>query len=251
MPSGPDTRGRPALGAGGTLRDARIMKTKVRDVMTSPVETVIVTTGFKAIVERLRARSIGAVPVVDAVGRVVGVVSESDLLVKEDLADCEDHRFLEGLRARRDRTRAAATTAGELMSCPAVTIRPDTPVAQAARAMRRCGVKHLPVVDDEGRAVGIVSRGDLLAVFTRGDEQIRDEIVDDVIGRTLLLDPTLYTITVRHGFVTLSGEAALRSDAGLVEQLARQVDGVVGVRSALTYRRDDGDLHLHPQPLLW
>jgi CBS domain-containing protein len=228
------------------------MKTKVRDVMTSPVETVTATTGFKAIVERLRARAIGVVPVVDAAGRVVGVVSETDLLVKQDRAGGEDHhRFLESPQAHRESARAAATTAGELMSCPATTIRPDASVAQAARTMRRCGVKHLPVVDDAGRAVGIVSRGDLLSVFTRADEEIRDEIVDDVIGRTLLLDPSPYTITVRHGFVTLSGEAALRSDAGLLERLARQVDGVVGVRSALTYRQDDGDIHRQPQPLLW
>jgi signal-transduction protein with cAMP-binding, CBS, and nucleotidyltransferase domain len=95
------------------------MRTKVRDVMTSPVETVGARTGFKAIAERLRARAISAVPVVDAAGRVVGVVSEADLLLKEERAELEEHQpFLEGPRARRARIRAAAGTAGELMSCP-------------------------------------------------------------------------------------------------------------------------------------
>jgi len=210
--------------------------------MTTPVETVGAQTGFKAIVERLRARAISAVPVVDAAGRVVGVVSAADLLLKEERAELEHQPFLEGPRARRARTRAAAGTAGELMSCPAATIRADAPVAEAARMMRRCGVKRLPVVDDEGHAVGIVSRGDLLAVFTRRDDEIRDEIVDDVIVRTLLLDPTPYTVTVRDGVVTLGGEADRHTDAVLVKRMAERVDGVVGVHSELTYRRDDGDL---------
>jgi CBS domain-containing protein len=224
------------------------MRTKVRDVMTSPVETVGTETGFKAIAERLRTRAISAVPVVDAAGRVVGVVSQADLLLKEERAELEEHQtFLEGARQRRARTRAAAGTAGELMSCPAATIRADAPVAEAARMMRRCGVKRLPVVDDEGRAVGIVSRGDLLVVFTRADEAIRDEIVD-VIARTLLLDPTPYSVSVRDGVVTLGGEADRHTDAILVGRLAERVEGVVSVKSDLAYRQDDGDLPAPPRP---
>jgi CBS domain-containing protein len=227
------------------------MRTKVRDVMTSPVETVGAKTGFKAIAERLRARAISAVPVVDAAGRVVGVVSEADLLLKEERAELEEHQpFFEGPRGRRARTRAAADTAGELMSCPAATIRADAPVAEAARVMRRCGVKRLPVVDDEGHAVGIVSRRDLLTVFTRRDEDIRDEIVDDVITGTLLLDPTPYAVTVRDGVVTLGGEADRHTDAVLVKRLAERVEGVVSVDSNLTYRHDDGDLPAPPRPRL-
>lgn len=249
MPSGPGGPGRPALCARMRPIDARTMRTKVRDVMTSPVETVGAKTGFKAIAERLRALAISAVPVVDEAGRVVGVVSEADLLPKQDRADLEDHqRFLEGPQARRDRARASASTAGELMSCPAATIRADAPVAEAARMMRRRGVKRLPVVDDEGHAVGIVSRGDLLAVFTRDDDDIRAEIVDDVIARVLLLDPTPYTVAVNDGVVTLGGEADRHTDAVLVRRLAERVEGVVSVNGALTYRQDDGDLPAPPRP---
>lgn len=224
------------------------MRTRVRDVMTSPVETVGAAAGFKAIVERLRARAISAVPVVDETGRVLGVVSEADLLLKEDRAELEERpRFLEGRRARRARARAAAGTAAELMTSPAATISADAPVADAARLMRMRGVKRLPVVDEEGRAIGIVSRGDLLAVFTRSDEEIRAEIVDDVIAHTLLLDGAPYTVRVREGVVTIAGEADRRTDAILVKRMAERVEGVVGVRSELTFRQDDGDLPAPPR----
>jgi CBS domain-containing protein len=225
------------------------MRTKVRNVMTSPVETVAPTAGFKAIVYRLWRQQITAVPVIDARGMVLGVVSEADLVLKEERADLEDRQpFFEGRRSRVARRRAAAGTAAELMTSPAVTIAADAPVARAARLMRRRGVRRLPVVDGEGHLVGIVSRGDLLAVFNRRDEDIRSEIVDEIIGRALLLDATPYTVTVRDGVVTLSGEADRRTDAILVQRLAERVDGVVNVRSELTYRHDDGALPAPPRP---
>lgn len=128
------------------------------------------------------------------------------------------------------------------MTSPAVTIHADAPVAGAARLMRQRGVKRLPVVDEAGRLVGIVSRGDLLAVFTRPDEEIRAEIVDEVIARILLLDQRLFAVTVDDGIVTLCGQAEQRTDSILIERLAAKVDGVVNVHSELTYRRDDGYL---------
>jgi CBS domain-containing protein len=219
------------------------MRTKVRDVMTRSVETVGPATGFKTIAARLRTRAISAVPVVDEMGRVLGVVSEADLMLKEDRAALEEHQpFLEGRGSRLARAKAAASTAAELMTSPATTIGADAPVAEAARLMRRRGVKRLPVVDQEGRVIGIVSRGDLLAVFARSDEEIRSEILDDVIGHTLLLDATPYVVSVREGMVTIAGEADRRTDSILVRRLAERVDGVVSVRSELTYRQDDGDL---------
>jgi CBS domain-containing protein len=219
------------------------MSMKVRDVMSSPAVTVGSATEFKAIVELLRSHRISAAPVVDARGTVLGVVSEADLVLKEDRGEIEGQRhFFENRRTRSDRRKAAASTATELMTSPAVTIAADAPVAQAARLMRQHGVKRLPVLDDEGRLAGIVSRGDLLTVFTRRDEDIRAEIVDGVIARTLLVDPSPYIVCVRDGVVTLSGEADRRTDAILVKRLAERVDGVVGVRSALTYREDDGYL---------
>jgi CBS domain-containing protein len=221
------------------------MSTKVRDVMTSPVEAVGPSAGFKAIVERLRTHGISAVPVIDGTGRVLGVVSEADLLLKEDRVDIESHHpLVETVRARRVRAKAAASTAAQLMTSPAATIPPDATVAEAARTMRRRGVRRLLIVDEQDHAIGIVSRGDLLAVFSRSDEEIRREIVDDVIGHTLLLDPAPYAVTVEDGLVTLAGQADRRTDAILVRRLSERIDGVVGVHDELTFRQDDG--HLPP-----
>jgi CBS domain-containing protein len=114
--------------------------------------------------------------------------------------------------------------------------------------MRERRVKRLPVVDEASRIVGIVSRSDLLAVFARGDEEIRSEIVEDVITRTLLLDPELFHVAVTNGVVELEGQAERRTDAILVERLAASVAGVVDVRGRLTYRLDDGDLPAPPPP---
>jgi len=211
--------------------------------MTSRVETVGPTAGFKAVVERLRARGVSAFPVTDEAGIVLGVVSEADLLLKEERAALGARRRpLEGRRTREQPAKAAATPATALMTSPAVTIRAEAQVVQAARLMRRHGVKRLPVVDEEGRAVGIVSRCDLLSVFARDDEEIRTEIVDDMITHTLLLDTRPFTVRVDEGIVSLGGEADRRTDAILIERLAARVDGVVTVRSELTYRQDDGDL---------
>jgi len=223
------------------------MERTVRDVMTSAVETVGPAATFHEVVERLRALSISAVPVTDVHGHVLGVVSEADLLLKEERAALAGtHRLLEGRRRRRARVRAAALTAGDLMTRPAVTIGAETPLPEAARIMRERRVKRLPVVDDANRIVGIVSRSDLLSVFERGDEEIASEIVGDVITRTLLLDPALFHVAVTDGVVDLAGEAERRTDAILVARLAASVAGVVDVRSRLTYRIDDGDLPAPP-----
>jgi len=219
------------------------MQRTVREVMTSAVETVGPAATFQEVAELLRTRSISAVPVTDAAGHVLGVVSEADLLLKEERAALAGtHRLLEGPRRRRARARAAALTAADLMTSPAVTIGAQTPLPEAARTMRERHVKRLPVVDGTSRIVGIVSRSDLLAVFARGDEEIRSEIVADVITRALLLDPDLFQVAVANGVVDLAGEADRRTDAILVARLAAGVAGVVDVRSRLTYRVDDGDL---------
>jgi CBS domain-containing protein len=208
--------------------------------MTSPAETVSPTTSFKEVAARLRERAISAVPVIDAKGTVVGIVSEADLLLKEERVSLEaGHHVLERRRKRTARAKAAGSSAGEVMTSPVITVGPDAPVAEAARVMHRHAVKRLVVVDDAKRAIGIVSRGDLLKVYARTDEEIRREIVDEVIAQTLMLDPGPIGVTVEAGVVRLNGAADRRSDARLIERIAGQVDGVVDVRSQLVYRVDD------------
>lgn len=220
----------------------------VRDQMTRDVATVGVGTPYKAVVELLESRRISAVPVLDADGRVIGVVSEADLLPKIEFEGVDEPApFLD--RNRKARAKAVGTTAGDVMTSPAVTITPEESVTAAARLMDRKRVKRLPVVDTEGRPAGIVSRHDLLRVFVQTDEAIRTEVVDDVFHRILWIEPPHVAVDVQDGVVTLAGELEQRSLVDIAARLTAAVDGVVGVVNKLSYRLDDRRLEV-TDPLL-
>lgn len=212
---------------------------RVRDVMSSPVVAVLADAGFKEIVAVLIEMSVSAMPVVDAGSRVLGVVSETDLLHKEEVKEVAGPvRGLVERRARRTaRAKAAADTAADLMTSPAVTVAPDAPVPVAARLLDEHGITRLPVVED-GRLVGIVSRCDLLGVFLRTDEQIRDEVITEVIEHALWEDPADVAVEVTDGVVTLSGRVGLKSLTEYAVRLTAAVDGVVDVADKLTYGCD-------------
>jgi len=156
------------------------MHQSVQDVMTTDVVCVREDTSYKELVELLSTRRVSAVPVVDDSGNVLGVVSEADLLLKREQPIRPLIQMLSAPR-RRERAKAQAMVAAELMSRPAVTIDPEATLAAAARRLHASGVKRLPVVDVVGRLVGIVSRPDLLKGFLRSDEELHQEIVEDVI----------------------------------------------------------------------
>ncbi|WP_406209372.1 CBS domain-containing protein [Kitasatospora sp. NBC_01560] len=219
----------------------------VQDVMTQEVVTAGPDTPFKEVVARFHRNDITAIPVIDDQGRPLGVVSEADLIRKEAvLPDPEGHFPGRRLDAH-DRARAEAETAGGLMTSPPVTARPGWSVPEAARAMDRHKVKRLPVVDEVGRLVGIVSRRDLLQVFLRNDAAIREEITHDVLGQTLWLAPDAVQVAVQEGVVTLTGRVPRRSLIPLAEQLCRAVDGVVAVHQSLDWTDDDTDVPVeHP-----
>ncbi len=210
-----------------------VKETAVREVMTRDVVAVHEDADFKAMVTAMRSRHVSAFPVIDTSGRVIGVVSEADLLLKEATsAPGEGAVWLPRLR---ERSKAAGTCAAEVMTRPAVTIHEDAPVGQAARLMRSRQVKRLPVVDDDGQLLGIVTRTDLLAVFERPDDEIRDEVVKEVIGGKFGLDPELVEVIVRYGVVTLAGTLPSGTDAFRVLGTIKHLEGVVGVRSRLSY----------------
>ncbi|NUP31645.1 MAG: CBS domain-containing protein [Streptomycetaceae bacterium] len=217
----------------------------IRSFMTTDVVTIGPDAHFTDIVRILRSARISAVPVVAVDGRILGVVSEADLLRKEAHADdaCRaPARRLFGGRGTPDKSRAEV--ARDLMTSPAVTIRADGTVVDAARLMERRGVKRLPVVDADGRLEGVVSRCDLLRVFLRGDREIHDEIVGDVLRRALWINPATVSVTVDGGRVHLAGSLETRSLVPLVVRLCRAVDGVVGVTHDLRYDYDD--THVRP-----
>lgn len=226
------------------------MHKKVRDVMTTQVASVNGSTPFRDIAEVLITHNVSAAPVVDGEGHVIGVVSEADLLRKEEL---REQYYREGyklplsarLRERLGRPggdveeKARALTAAQLMTAPPITITPYKSVVSAARLMSKHGVKRLPVVDDEGRLVGIVSRHDLLKVFVRSDEDILDEIRRDIINGALWTDTSRLKASVREGVVTLSGQVENRSDAKILVRMAERINGVLGVVDEIEWERDD------------
>ncbi|MFJ5678066.1 CBS domain-containing protein [Streptomyces sp. NPDC093097] len=205
---------------------------RVRDVMTQPVAAVDRAAGFKKIVETLRQWHVTALPVVSAERRVIGVVSEADLLPKEGFREADPER-LERLRRVDDVRRAEAVTAGELMTSPAVTVRSDVTLAQAARAMARASVKRLPVVDEDGLLVGIVSRADLLKVFLRPDNDLAQE-ARGVLATYFAAPTKELHVAVTDGVVTLSGHLRDRSLVPVVARLVRGIEGVVDVEYDVT-----------------
>lgn len=216
---------------------------KVRNVMSTDVATVRESTPFKDVARLLAQRDVSAVPVVDADGHVVGVVSEGDLLVKQGTQEIRyDRRSPRAWwRDRVNHRRAAATTARQLMTRPAITTTPTTTAAGAARVMAEHHVKRLPVVDDNGTLVGIVSRKDVLTVFLRKDEDIRADIIEWVfhLGIGMAVNPATITVDVHQGEVTATGQLELRSQLPLVEDMIRHIDGVIDVTVSMTYRHDD------------
>ncbi|MDQ0958095.1 CBS domain-containing protein [Streptomyces sp. B4I13] len=216
----------------------------VGEVMTREVVDARRETPFKEVARLLARHRISGLPVVDADDKVVGVISETDLIRRQAAHAERDrgHRFrLPALRrkARRATAKARAATAGQLMSTPAITVHPEQRVADAARVMERHHIERLPVVDEEDRLIGIATRRDLLRVFLRTDEEIRQEIIDEVLTRAMCLPPHTVIVSVHDGIATLEGRVEQRSDIPLVVQLTWKVDGVVGVMNSLTFRIDD------------
>ncbi|MCX4993132.1 CBS domain-containing protein [Streptomyces sp. NBC_00568] len=208
----------------------------VEELMSRDVVRARPETPFKELVRLLEENDVTAVPVVDKLGRPAGVVSEADLLRKSaDQSDPSGRTPVPHLEAW-ERAKAEGSRAEELMTAPAVCARPEWTVVEAARLMETQNVKRLPVVDEADRLVGVVSRGDLLRIFLRRDEAIREEITGDLLRHTLGLDPRDVTAEVRDGRVTLTGTVEHRSLIPVIEQLCRGVDGVVSVSGKLGCR---------------
>ncbi|MER7463195.1 CBS domain-containing protein [Streptomyces sp. NPDC097981] len=199
----------------------------VSDVMSHTAVAIGREASYKEIVELMHEWKVSALPVLEGEGRVVGVVSEADLLAKEEFRR-DDPKLPEQLD---EASKAGALLAGELMSSPAVTVHPDATLAEAARIMARKRVKRLPVVNSVGMLEGVVSRSDLLKVFLRPDEEIEEEIRQLVLGELPL--PAHIEFSVLDGVVTLHGPLTDRALVPLLARAIRAVEGVVSVQMAL------------------
>ncbi|MEU8827944.1 CBS domain-containing protein [Streptomyces sp. NPDC048636] len=205
----------------------------VSDVMTHTVVAVGREAPFKEIVRTLEQWRVSALPVLEGEGRVVGVVSEADLLPKEEFRDSDPSRPAQ-LRDLPEMAKAGAVSAEELMTSPAITVHASATLAEAARVMTHTRVKRLPVVDHEGRLEGIVSRADLLKVFLRPDEEIEEEVRREVVAHLFPGPVQTVRVSVDEGVVTLTGRIR---DAVLVPaaaRLIRAVEGVVDFDNQLT-----------------
>jgi CBS domain-containing protein len=212
------------------------MTTRVQDVMTRNVVSLRTHAQYKEIVKVMLSRKFSAFPVIDDHDRVIGVVSEDDLLVKEGYPGPGADPG--AVAHHRDKAKAAALSAAELMHRPAITIQPEATVAEAARLMHARHVKRLPVVDGPTRRlVGIVSRIDLLGVYDRADEEIAKEILEQVVAGEFVLDSLAFKVTVTDGVATVSGPVDSEPVALNLLGEIRRVDGVVAVRDRLSYPR--------------
>ncbi|MEV7977844.1 CBS domain-containing protein [Streptomyces sp. NPDC086519] len=205
----------------------------VSDVMTQTVVSVGRRAPFKEVVRLMRDWRVSALPVVEGEGRVVGVVSEADLLHKEEFRDGDPDKHTL-LRGDADLAKAGAVTAEQLMTSPALTTRANATLAEAARIMARAKVKRLPVVDELGLLQGVVSRADLLKVFLRGDEEIAEEVRREVVSYLFPLPSSALRVDVREGVVKLVGRIRDTSLVPVAARLVRAIEGVVDVEFELT-----------------
>ena len=215
---------------------------KVSQVMRTEVITVAPEASLKEVAAMLAERGISGLPVVDANGTVVGVVSEADILMKQRTPAPPPRRgvlsWLLSPQPAEVTSKLDARTAGDAMTSPAITVDPETNVARAAALMVEQAINRLPVVYLD-RLVGIVTRADLVRAFARSDAEIQREIAEDVVLKQFWLPPDTVSVGVSHGDVTLAGELERRSVAELLASFVERVPGVLSVESRLSWREDD------------
>jgi CBS domain-containing protein len=213
------------------------MQTRVKEIMTTRVVCVRKDASFKEMAVALRENRVSAFPVLDDEGKVIGVVSEADMLAKEALIDRQSGLagVITGVLRHKDQQKARGVTAGDLMTSTPVTVSPEDTAEHAARLMYDRGVKRLPVTDASGHLVGIISRADVLSVFGRSDEDIRREIEDQEILGRFLADPEAFAVTVKDGIVTLAGKPETYDVGHEIVRSIRHIQGVVAVRDRLSY----------------
>lgn len=219
------------------------MVMNVRDVMTRSVISVRPETPLKEVARLLIENGISGMPVVDEHGRVLGVVSEADFLIKEQGAAAVRRRpfariFGDAPETSEQLAKVAAATAEQAMTSPAVTIDAGRPLAEAAATMVSRRINRLPVTD-RGRFVGIVTRADLLRAYLRSDEQLLMTIRDEVLRRAMWLDPDAFEITVASGMVTIAGKVERLSTAEQISHIVGMVPGVIGLETKLDWSLDD------------
>ena len=214
---------------------------RIADVMSTALVTVGVETPLKAAANAMLDAGVSGLPVVGDDGKLIGIITEADFVAQEAAKDVpRPRRLLDALFGNGGTQRISdADTVGDIMSTQITTVRSDYPVSRAAHEMVDVEVKRLPVVDEAGTLVGIVSRADVVRAFARSDDGVAGEIEEMLRRRILPVEPEAVQVAVEDGVVTLSGKVEARGDATIVEQLIERMDGVVRVANQLEWDVDD------------
>jgi CBS domain-containing protein len=226
------------------LRKEIVMK--VRDLMTSEVITVGREASLKEAARRMIEAGVSGLVVTDSDGTLKGVVTEADFVKAESDRRADKRARLLRWFLPNPEIPSTERLVGDVMTAEVITTAPNADHAEAARIMRKAGVKRVPVVDQNGRLLGILSRSDILRAFARPDGDIISEIKDHILGEVLWIDPKSVDVTSTEGNVTLAGKMETKSDAMLVEEMTRRIDGVVSVASKLTWEVDNTKLEMAP-----
>ncbi len=219
---------------------------KIRDLMTAEVMTIGPGASLKEAARRMVEASVSGLPVTDGSGSVVGMITEADFVKTEADRRADKRALLLRLFTRDTELPKSERHVGDVMTSEVITIGPDADHAEAARLMKKVGIKRIPVVGDSGELLGLVSRSDVLRAFIRPDKDILDEIVNRVMTYVLWIDPKRVDLTCVDGNVVLSGRLETRSDAELLAEFTRRVDGVASLESKLTYEIDNTKVSMAP-----
>ncbi len=195
----------------------------VRDLMTTDVVAVAPTTSVRDAAQMMFRYRVSGLPVVDTEDHVLGIITEGDFLAVE---------------ITRAQTGRAPELVRDVMSTSVITVPGGMEILEAAKLMHDNDVKRVVVVE-EFKMAGVLSRIDIVSAFTRPDDLIEDEIREDLIRRVLFVDPETVSVEVANGVVKLEGSIGTRTEARLIEELARRLDGVADVENELTWRLDD------------
>jgi len=212
---------------------------KVGDVMTSDVKTISSDAALKEAATIMVKAGISGLPVVDDGRRVIGIITEADFVNAEANRSWgrQRRRLLANFLGEAEHHQAK--TVADVMSRDPHMIDRESTVTEAARKMTDLHVKRLPVVTPDGTLEGIISRADVMGAFARDDDDLRDEIVNDVLIGVLQLDPEHVVVTVDDGAVTLEGSVPTRTDGRLLEELTVRVEGVISVDTSLAWTHDN------------
>lgn len=221
---------------------------KVSELMATDVLTVGPQASLKEVARRMLEAGVSGLPVTSERGDLVGIITEADFVAGEADRRAGKRAGLLRFFTEQPEVPAYERTVGDVMTSEVVVISPEADHAEAARLMEQQRVKRLPVVDD-GQLVGLISRADMLKAFVRPDHEIIEEIQEKVMRKILWIDPNRAIVECVDGNVVLRGRLETRSDANLLVELTKRLDGVASVADHLQWDVDNTKVEMVSPPV--